>query len=275
MRALGRTSLRLAAATPSEQQPVDAPAARANRLRAALLIGSLYCAPAVAGPPFVTDDPEPVGLHAWEVNYGATFRRRGDGTYGALPGIDLNYGAYPGVQMHAQPQMAYANGDGSRAYGVGDTELGIKYRLTPSTDDERAWMLSIYPMLELPTGSARRKLGAGAHSIYLPIWAQRIRGKWTVFGGGGYWLNSAPDTKNAWAGGVTILYQFSERMQFGGELFGTTPDAVGGRASALFNVGGVYAATRDMSILLSAGRGVRNAATTNQGAVYLGIQIKY
>jgi hypothetical protein len=32
----------------------------------------LLSAAAQAGRPFVTDDPEPVDLHAWEINHGAT-----------------------------------------------------------------------------------------------------------------------------------------------------------------------------------------------------------
>jgi hypothetical protein len=241
----------------------------------ALLVMSLYAAPAFAGPPFVTDDPEPVDYLHWEVNYGSTFSRSAGRSAGSLPGFDLNYGLYPGVQLHAQPQMAYSRSGGMHAYGVGDTELGVKVRLTPETEDKGAWMVSIYPMLELPTGSARRDLGAGARSVFLPVWAQTTRGRWTVFGGGGYWRNSAPDAKNAWAGGISMLYQASDKLQFGGEFFGTTPNSTGGRASTLFNIGGVYAATPSLSLLFSAGHGIRNAAATNQGAAYLGLRVAY
>ncbi len=242
---------------------------------AALLVTSLYAVPAYAGPPFVTDDPEPVAYLHWEVNYGSTFSRSAGHTSGLLPGFDINYGLYPGVQLHAQPQMAYSRGDGMHAYGVGDTELGIKYRLTPETEDRGAWMVSIYPMVELPTGSARRGLGVGARSVFLPVWAQTIRGRWTVFGGGGYWRNGAPDAKNAWAGGASMLYQASDKLQVGGEFSGTTPTSVEGRASMFFNVGGVYAATQSLSVLFSAGHGMRNAAATNQGAAYFGLRVAY
>lgn len=247
-----------------------------RRVRAVVsLILAFLAAPAFAGPPFITDDPEPVDYQSWEVNYGATYLRSAGGSSGFMPGIDINYGLYPGVQLHAQPQMAYARGDGKSAYGIGDTELGIKYRLTAATDDKRAWMLAIYPLLELPTGSARRKLGAGAPSVYLPLWAQTTRGPWTVFGGGGYWRYSAHDAKNAWAGGLTVLYQVSERLQFGGEIFGTTPTSVDGRASAGVNFGGVYRIKPDLSLLFSAGHGVHNAAASNAGAAYFGVRVTY
>lgn len=247
-----------------------------NYVRAALLIiASSSGGSAFAGPPFITDDPEPVEYQAWEINYGATYLRSAEGTSGAVPGIDINYGAFPGVQFHVQPQMAYSRGDGPPAYGVGDTEFGIKYRLSAATDDKSAWMLAIYPMLELPTGNARRNLGAGAHSFYLPLWAQTTRGPWTVFGGGGYWRYSAQDARNAWAGGLTLLYQVSDRLQFGGEIFGTTPNGADVRASTGANFGGVYRVAHDVSLLFSLGHGLRNATATNKGAAYWGVRVSY
>lgn len=130
-------------------------------------------------------------------------------------------------------------------------------------------------MLELLTGSVPRDLGAGAHSVFLSVWAQTTRGRWTVFGGGGYWRYSATDAKNGWAAGVTMLYRASEKLQFGGEFFGTTPNSVDGRASTLFNVGGVYAMTQILSLLFSAGHGMRNVVATNQGATYFGLRAAY
>lgn len=228
---------------------------------------------ASAGPPFVTDDPEPVDLHTWEVNYGTTFARHAGGTFGAMPGIDFNYGAYPGLQLHAQPQMAYSRSDAGNTYGLGDTELGIKCRLSADTDDKRAWMVRIYPMLTLPTGDARRNLGAGGRYIYLPLWGQTSRGPWTVSGGGGYRVDSAPGARNAWSGGAAALYQLNDSLRLGGEIFGTTPNSVDVRASTGINIGRIYRVTHDLSLLLSFGHGVRNSPATNQGAAYFGLRV--
>lgn len=252
------------------------PVVWSNLVRTAIVSVAAFSAGSTfAGPPFITDDPEPVEYRAWEINYGATYLHAAGATSGALPGIDINYGAFPGVQLHMQPQLAYSRGDGPHAYGVGDTELGIKYRLSAETDDKGSWMFAIYPMLELPTGSARRNLGAGAHSFYLPFWAQTTRGPWTVFGGGGYWRYSSEDARNAWAGGLTLLYQVSDRLQFGGEIFGTTPNSAYARASVGANFGGVYRVARDLSLLFSIGHGLRNASATNKGAAYLGVRVSY
>jgi hypothetical protein len=244
-----------------------------------LLLGAmsttLATTSALAGPPFITDDPEPVDFRAWEINYGLTYLHAAGASAGSLPSLDINYGIYPGVQLHLQPQAAYARSGAARAYGIGDTEIGVKYRLTEKTEDKRAWMLAIYPMLELPTGSAKRGLGAGARSLYLPLWAQTTRGNWTVFGGGGYRRDARIDAKNSWAGGMTALYQVSERLQFGGELFGATRNTEAGRASMGTNFGGVYMLGGGLSLLFSAGHGLRDAQVSNQGAIYLGLRSAY
>lgn len=243
--------------------------------RWALVPAALLWTAVHAGPPFVTDDPEPVDLHAWEINYGATWLRNTDGYGGALPGIDLNYGALRNLQLHAQPQLAYARGPGGRAVGLGDLELGAKYRFTDPDQPRSDWMVSVYPMLELPTGSARRGLGAGASSVYLPLWLQTTRGKWTVFGGGGYWLERGSGARNAWAGGVTALYQVDEGLQLGAEFFGATSRHVDEGGATGFNLGGILELRKGLALLFSAGRGLRNAAQSNKGAAYLGLRTSF
>jgi hypothetical protein len=228
-----------------------------------------------AGPPFVTDDPEPVDLHAWEINYGATWLRTANGSGGAVPGVDLNYGVLPNVQLHAQPQIAYTRGPGGNAVGLGDLELGVKYRLTRPDQPRSDWMVGIYPMLELPTGSARRGLGAGAHSVYLPLWVQTTRGRWTVFGGAGYWLDHGTRAHDAWAGGITALYEVNARLQFGGEWYGTTRHHVDEATATGINLGGILQLRDGLALLFSAGHGLRNAGASNKGAAYLGLRTSF
>ena len=49
----------------------------------------------MAGPPFVTDDPEPAEYGRWEVNYALTGTLVQDGGSATLPLIDANYGLLP------------------------------------------------------------------------------------------------------------------------------------------------------------------------------------
>jgi Putative MetA-pathway of phenol degradation len=235
----------------------------------------LAAGPARAGVPFVTDDPEPVEVNTWEVNSALTGTRQAAGTFALLPQVDINYGAAPGLQLHIQPQLAYASTPQGRSAGVGDTEIGVKYRLTAPSEAEGDVMVGLYPRVELPTGSASRNLGAGATSTYLPIWCQVTLGRWTGYGGGGYWINSASGSRNAWAAGWVALYRVTEGLQVGGEVYGKTADMVGGRSSSGFNLGAIYQLAKDTNLLFSAGRGLTDASATNQASVYLGVQVDY
>ncbi len=90
-------------------------------------------APAAAGPPFVTDDPVPVDLHHWEVyGFSAATHVAGD-TAGTAAGIEVNYGAAPNLQLHVIVPLAFDRPwGGPTATGLGDVELGVKYRLDPA-----------------------------------------------------------------------------------------------------------------------------------------------
>ena len=86
-----------------------------------------------AGPPFVTDDPEPVELGHWEVyGFGAGTQVKGD-IGGTLVGTEVNYGAAPNLQLHVIVPLAYDSPSGRPfVAGPGDIELGAKYRfITP------------------------------------------------------------------------------------------------------------------------------------------------
>jgi hypothetical protein len=230
---------------------------------------------ATAGPPFVTDDPDPVDYRHWEVNYGLTGTLVQGGASAYLPQIDANYGALPDLQLHIQPQLAYAKTPAGSHFGWGDTEIGAKYRFIE--EDEEAWtpMVGFYPRFEIPTGDAKRGLGGGVGRTLLPVWAQKTIGKWTVYGGPGYWLDPGAAGKNAWFLGGVALCQITDALQLGGEAFYQAATMPGGKDSPGFNLGGSYDLTEDYHLLFSAGRGLANIETTNRVSAYLALQVIY
>jgi len=229
---------------------------------------------ASAGPPFVTDDPEPVDPNTWEVNYALTGTLMRDGGDGSLPLVDANYGAMPGLQLHIQPQLAIAHSNGRTHFGIGDTEIGVKYRLIEEDDNGWVPLVSVYPLMQLPTGSTRRGLGEGTVRTFLPIWAQKTIDRWTIYGGGGYGINPGGG-KNAWFVGGVALYQVTETLQLGGELFLQTAEAPGYPDAPGFNLGGSYELSENFRLLFSAGSGFANRAETNQFSGYVALQVKY
>jgi hypothetical protein len=246
----------------------------AGVLAAMLLLGS----PAIAGPPFITDDPEPVELGHWEV-YGFSAGAIGPhDANGLAPSFEVNYGAAPNLQLHVMSGLAYDDPSASGLrMGVSDTELGAKYRfLTPGDDD---WwpQVGVFPMIELPTGNAERGLGAGYVQAFLPVWIQKDFGKWTTYGGGGYWINPGVGNRDYWFTGVVLQRQVTDKLALGGEVFYQTSSMVGRGGSAGFNLGGVYDLTEHYHLLFSAGRGgllyaVDAGAVTNPVTYYVAVQ---
>ena len=232
---------------------------------------------ATAGPPFRTDDPEPVELGHYEFYTFSTGTTVTDDTSGVLPGFEYNYGLIPDGQFHVVAPVAFDNPSGGPTeFGYGDTELGFKYRFIH--EDEKGWkpQVGFFPLLEIPTGDKDRGLGAGHVSAFFPIWVQKSFGDWTTYGGGGYWINHGSGTdQDFWFVGWLLQRQITKKLTLGGEIFYQTADEVGGKDSTAFNVGGFYDINDHNHILFSAGSGLQNASETNQFSWYLGYQFTY
>lgn len=101
--------------------------------------------PAMTGPPFQTDDPEPVDLHHYEFYVASQQTLTADGRSGTLPHFEFNYGALPNLQLHIMAPYAFSSPSGGPTqHGYGDTELGLKYRFVQETDNVP--MVGIFPM---------------------------------------------------------------------------------------------------------------------------------
>ncbi len=157
-------------------------------------------------------------------------------------------------------------------FGYGDTEIGMKFRFIQEAKDGWTPQIGVFPLIELPTGDAQRGLGAGYTRIFLPLWAQKSQGDWTLYGGGGYWINPGPGNRDYWFSGLVVQRQIARPLALGAEVFHQTPDRVGGPATTAFNLGGVYDLSAHTHLLLSAGRGIQGAAQTNRFSYYGAIQ---
>jgi hypothetical protein len=234
--------------------------------------------PAFAGPPFITDDPEPVELGHWEVYVFSAGAFGPHDASGLGPSVEVNYGAAPNLQLHVISGLSYDDpaGDGLRL-GPSDTELGAKYRFVTPGDTDWYPQLGIFPLLEVPTGSARRGLGAGYVQAFLPLWIQKDFGKWTTYGGGGYWINPGPGNRNYGFAGALLQRQVTDKLALGVEVFTQTASMAGRGGSAGFNVGGIYDFTDHDHLLFSAGKGgiiyaVDAAAVTSPATYYVAFQ---
>jgi len=239
-------------------------------LRVLLTAAMVAVDAARAGPPFRTDDPEPVEYQHWEIyGFAAATQVQGERS-GVLPGVEVNYGAVPDLQLHIIAPLAFDKPSGNDTrHGYGDTEVGIKYRFVH--EDQGGWrpQVGTFPLIELPTGNADRNLGTGHTRLFVPVWVQKSIADWTTYGGGGYWINHGADNRNYWFFGWLLQRKINDKLAVGGEIFHQTADKIGGAESTGFNFGGTYDFTEHYHLLFSGGRGIQSARTTNEFSYYL------
>jgi hypothetical protein len=222
-------------------------------LKSAIVALSVLCAlPACAGPPFLTDDPEPVPYQHWEFYaFGARDAAR-DSTNVTGPAIEVNNGIARDTQLHVVvPETTVSGGGLPSQRGLGDAELGVKYRFIHQTKSTPE--LGTFPLLELPTGDTSKGLGNGRTWYKIPIWLQKDHGAWTTYGGGGYAINTAAGQRDYWFGGWLLQRTLSPKLTLGSEIFAQGATADTGRSTVLWNAGGYYNFNPDFSLLFSGG----------------------
>ncbi len=227
-----------------------------------LALRALTCAPAFAGPPFQTDDPDPVAfrhfeMYAFELSDGTAT----DGTTLEIPSYEVNYGVVPNVQLHlvVPLEAAFPPDRGAVHYGFGDTEIGAKIRFARET--KKLPEAGIFPFIELPSGNADNGLGVGKTWYRIPLWLQKSWGpadrQWTSYGGGGAAIVPQNGFRNYPFAGWLVQRQLNKKITLGAELFGHGPitsDAT--RSSTMLDAGGIYEFKEGFDLLFAAGKSV-------------------
>jgi hypothetical protein len=216
-------------------------------IAAALILVS--AAPALAGPPYLTDDPVPTDTAHWEI-YAFT---AGEGRASDLDddlGFDLNYGPVKAVQLTATLPLTFSHDgvDGWRG-GRGDVELGVKYRFMH--DEKAGFSAAIFPRAILPT--ANHSPGEKTR-ILLPLWLGKDFADGTsVFGGGGFEFNPGAGNRNFWQAAVALTHDLNKRMSLGGEVAWQQPDKVGGTNQTRAGAGAIVKLSDHYALLFSGG----------------------
>jgi hypothetical protein len=222
--------------------------------------------PAVAGPPFNTDDPQPVDLHHWEYYIASINTFTTNTSIGTSPHIELNYGLVPDVQVHLILPLNY---ESTRMHGFhagyADTEVGLKYRFVQET--ENMPQIGTFPILEIPT-IHNPEFGNGQVQLFIPVWLQKSWGKLTSYGGAGYWINPGSGNRNWLFAGWEGQYDFSKVITLGGELYYHTPDTIDSNLVAAFNIGGSINPSDKFHIIFSIGHSMVNEPFTT---TYVGL----
>jgi hypothetical protein len=204
-----------------------------------------------AGPPFQTDDPEPIDFRHYEVYwFGAT-----DGTPVETdptgPAFEMNWGAAPNLHLHiilpagaifpSNKPLYYPAGTGPSAYGLTDIELGAKYRFIKETKHRPEF--GTFTMLEIPSGNYNKGLGVGKVWYKLPLWVQKSWGPWTTYGGAGYQVVPQTGYRNFAYGGWLLQRDLGKKLTLGAEVFSHGAEGIATpqtQSSTMIDVGGYY-----------------------------------
>ncbi|MGH9864700.1 MAG: hypothetical protein ACRD4H_04725 [Candidatus Acidiferrales bacterium] len=204
-----------------------------------------------AGPPFQTDDPEPVDFRHYEFYTFGTVDGTGVEMDTNGPALEFNWGILPNTQFHivfpAAAIFPYNNprysgaGTGPRAWGVGDTEIGVKLRYVKETKYRP--MIGTFTMIEVPTGDSANGLGVGKVWWKLPVWVQKSWGPWTTYGGVGETIIPQTGFNNFTFGGWLLQRDIGKKLTLGTEVFShgnEGPLTTQPGAATLVDFGGYY-----------------------------------
>lgn len=241
-------------------------------MRAALALASFFArpTPALAGPPFLSDDPEPTPYRGYEIylfSAGAVAR----GGVGGAGGIDFNYGAAPDLQLTAVLPFEYAHAPGGgTSIGFGNVELAAKWKFLHQ--DQAGVDVAFFPRVFLPSPSS---LGESRASFLAPVWIGWNGGGWSTFGGGGCALHRGGDAQDYCIVGAAASRRLVKGLTLGAELFRQTADVRGGRASSVAGLGAVYDIDDHLHLLGYAGAGLERPADTGRAYWYASVLLTF
>lgn len=236
-----------------------------------LLLIAALTAPALAGPPYVNDDPVPTDEGHFETYLLASGATAHDGRGGAT-GIDFNYGAAKDLQLTAVLPLEWDSPrGGTREQGIGNIELAAKYRFL---HQEAAGVdVAFFPRLFLPAASTR--VGERNASLLLPLWIGRSGESWGSFGGAGCTLHRHGDARTFCEVGWAVTHQLAPAVQVGAEIYHRTAETQGGDASTGVGLGITVDLTEHLHLMASAGPGLMHPATTDHAIWYAALQLTY
>jgi len=210
----------------------------------------------IAGPPFNTDDPQPVPFKHWEFYMSSSHTFRPEVWSGTSPHFEINYGILPNVQIHLLAPVNYAYVPHQHfTFGYAYTEMGIKYCFVQETDHSP--QIGTFPMLEIPT-LKNDAFSDGQFQLFLPVWVQKSWDKFTTYGGIGYWIKPGSHNRNTIFAGWEIQYDFSKMLTLGGELYYHSADTGESQAVTAFNIGGSINVSSAFHFIFSAGHSFTN-----------------
>lgn len=235
---------------------------RTMSIAAALVLA--LARPALAGPPYVSDDPETTDYGHFEIYAFGSGTSTGDGTDGEA-GIDFNYGAGRDLQLTAVVPVSYSSPAGGETIrGFGNIELAAKYRFLHQ--ESSGLDVAIFPRVFLP--SLSNHVGERHAALFVPLWADKDWGPWSAFGGGGCALNRGDGSQDYCLVGLGLTRRVLPALTLGVEIYHQTADTRGGKPSTGVGAGFTYDLDGHYHLMASIGPGIQNPSATDRYSWY-------
>jgi hypothetical protein len=226
-----------------------------GRFWTVLVFAVALASPAMAGPPYITDDPEPTDTGHWE-NYLFVEGTRAGGEFAGPPvGIELNYGPFTDAQLTFSFPLNPDPGTGGLGTVWAPLGVGFKYRFIGEDEDGWRPQVAFFPSVAIPVGTASRNSPV---TEFFPIWAQKSFGPWTTFGGGGFTNNPGTGNRDFVTYGMALQRQVRKDLALGVEVFGQTKDSDADHASTAVGLAGIYDFSEEWHLVGSVNTGVVN-----------------
>jgi hypothetical protein len=148
----------------------------------------------------------------------------------------INYGLPHNLELDVDaPYLDIYRAPGSQpASGLGDTNMGIKWRFRNQSAGSRIPALGASLYIEFPTGDASQQLGSGLTDYWLNFIPQEfLTDKTRITGNLGFLfagntstgvLGTQNSRGHVYTGGMSLLHDFSSRLTLGAELYGGYAD---------------------------------------------------
>jgi hypothetical protein len=230
------------------------------------LAGSL-AAPLCAQLPFYTDDPAVTERGKWHFEFFNEFDQLQTPQFPNLrqntANYKLNYGLPHNLELDVDsPYLSIFRAvQTSNSAGNGDTNMGVKWEFHKESPGKALPALGVSFYVEVPTGDASRQLGSGLTDYWLNLIAQKsLSDKTRVNLNTGYLFAGNTSTGvlgitkargHVFAGGLSLLHDFTPRLTMGVEMFGGFSNNEDlGRSQLQGLVGGIYTIRNGLAVSL-------------------------
>jgi len=242
---------------------MPAPVGLPSLLLCALCLASPVCAQL----PFYTDDPAVTDAGKWHFEFFDEFDALQQPQFPNLQqntsNYKLNYGLPHNLELDVDaPYLAiYRALQTPNSTGNGDTNVGVKWEFHKESPGHVLPALGVSFYVEFPTGDASQQLGSGLIDYWLNFIAQKsLTNKTRINANAGYLFAGNTSTGvlgittvrgHVFAGGVSLLHDFTPRLSLGGEIFGGfASNGSLGRSQLQGLVGGTYALRNGLAVSL-------------------------